>query len=840
MALEKSIEKLRMDLDELAFDLSITWSSLNDMIWRLMDNDLWLLSRNPCLVLSSVSDDHSEGLLRQPTFRAQLQALSQTRYDELNTPGWFHQSHRQEQACCIAYFSMEFMLSDALPIYSGGLGNVAGDQLKAASDLGVPVTAVGMLWQHGYFRQEFDSQGHQQALYPVNDTRQMPVRPLLDGSGNPVRLACHFPGWTIWLRGWQVNVGRNRLLLIDTNDPANPPPVRLIAGELYGGDLEMRLRQELVLGIGGWRLLEAAGVEPDVLHLNDGHAAFAVLERALSYQRKHNVDFEVALTATRAGNLFTTHTPVTAGFDRFPPALIEKYLGHYIQQELAQPVARVISLGQEQPGVPDSPFNMAWLAGRAAGAINAVSELHGATSRRIFEPLYPRWPAAEVPIGHVTNGIHLATWIGADALEAWKHWHKGQPSGGEPELSAEQALSSFSDQDLWNIRRRARSALLDYSRDHLARQRAIHGASLQQIDACQQWFDPDILTLGFARRFATYKRPNLLLHDPQRLLNLIQHSRWPVQLLVAGKAHPADLQGQAMLAQWHAFIRDTDSQGRIAFLDDYDMRVAQHLVSGVDVWINTPRRPWEASGTSGMKILANGGLNLSQLDGWWAEAYEPGLGWAIGDGSEEPEADPGADARDAEQLYQLLENEIIPTFYEHDADGLPRRWIQHIRSSMSNLVQEYSADRAVREYTERYYLPGALRYRERTKERSAVANLLRDRLTSLDEHWDEIKILDTRITRGPALTYKVEVAIDTGALPVNALCVQLYAEQRGHAPAQVLDMTLKPADEHAQTRLYVVEARGDREIEDFTVRIIPGSEYGLAVPLESQRVHWAS
>lgn len=640
-------------LRRLAFDQSIRWTSQNDDLWQLIDNDLWQLTRNPSLILSTVPEQRLEAILQRAECHRLVEGIVEAQQARLERPTWFASQNCGETLTRVAYFSMEYMLSEALPIYSGGLGNVAGDQLKAASDLGVPVTAVGMLWQHGYFRQSIGPDTHQQALYPVNDTRQMPIEPLLDADGAPLRLAIQLPGLQIWLRGWQATVGLNRLLLLDTNDPANPPIARLIASELYGGDNEMRLRQELVLGIGGWRLLEAAGLRPDVLHLNDGHAAFAVLERARSHMARERVSFSVALNATRAGNLFTTHTPVEAGFDRFPPELVSNYLERYAEYELGISLQALLAMGRKQPQDPREPFNMAYLATRGAGAVNAVSQLHGRTSRYIFRELYPRWPIESVPVGHVTNGIHLPTWVSPDAEAHWYELHGDDiPWRGTDQGSVDELLARVDDRWLWQIRQYARGELLAFVRSHLARSLAVHGASPAEIEVAGSRLHPEHLTLGFARRFASYKRPNLLLQDPERLAAILTHPAYPVQLLVAGKAHPADRTGQALLSEWQRFAARADIAGRVIFLEDYDMRIARHMVQGVDVWLNTPRRPWEASGTSGMKVLANGGLNLSQLDGWWAEAYAADLGWAVGDGLEH---EPEHDAADAEQLYRLLE-----------------------------------------------------------------------------------------------------------------------------------------------------------------------------------------
>jgi starch phosphorylase len=640
---------------------------------------------------------------------------------------------------------------------------------------------------------------------------------------------------TVWLRGWTVTVGGNRLLLLDSNDPANPAPVRLITSELYGGDLEMRLRQEIVLGIGGWRLLEAAGYEPEVMHLNDGHAAFAVLERVRSYMQSRQVSFPVALTATRAGNLFTTHTPVTSGFDRFPVELIEKYLQRYICQELDQPLEAILALGREHGDDPQEPFNMAFLATRCAGAVNAVSTLHGATSRHIFQSLFPRWPTAAVPIGHVTNGVHQPTWISRDAEEYWQALHgESLPWRGFSESRVDESFKSVTDQQLWGLRECSRCSLIDFVRGHLARSAAVHGASLAAIEGVGSLLDPHTLTLGFARRFATYKRPNLLLSDPERLLRILNHPTRPVQLLIAGKAHPADLVGQQLIAQWFAFIERPEVKGRVAFLEDYDMRVARHLVQGVDVWVNTPRRPWEASGTSGMKVLANGGLNLSQLDGWWAEACAGEVGWGIGDGAEHDES---YDAMDADQLYGLLEDQVIPAFYQRDEQGIARQWVTRMRASMGQLVMQFSADRAVRDYTEQYYLPAAMAYRARNAHDNRLAAELCRLREDLQARWDGIRFLDQQMVRHNG-RYHVQLQMELAGISPVYLRVQLYREGKERAAAELFDLRVDPATQVDGWVTYRGEVPDDSPEQAYTARVIADNSSGLNVPLESGLIAW--
>ncbi|MHB9090437.1 MAG: alpha-glucan family phosphorylase, partial [Chloroflexota bacterium] len=639
-------------LAELALDLRWSWSHATDEVWRQLDPVLWEFTQNPWIILQTVSRDKLQHESADPDFRKNVDALVQASRQAARTPAWFQQAHPQSPLTRVAYFSMEFMLSEALPIYSGGLGNVAGDQLKATSDLGVPVVGVGLLYQQGYFRQVIDKDGAQQALFPYNDPGQLPVTPVRQTNGEWLRLEVALPGYSVWLRAWQVQVGRVRLYLLDSNDAANLPAHRGITSELYGGGPELRLKQELLLGIGGWRLLGALGIQPEVCHLNEGHAAFAVLERARSLMQETGQPFEVALTITRAGNLFTTHTAVAAGFDRFAPALIEQYLGGYAEQKLGIAPPDLLALGRQNPNDSSESFNMAYLAIRGSGAVNGVSRLHGKVSRHIFAPVFPRWPEVEVPVGHVTNGVHMPSWDSEAADELWTEaCGKGRWLGTTEPL--EEEIRRVSDATLWRFRTAASQALVEYTRELLSRQLTASGASPKAVEEARHLFDPGALTLGFARRFATYKRPNLLLHDPERLLRLLANPQRPVQLILAGKAHPADQTGQALIQEWTRFIRRPEARSHVIFLSDYDMNLTEHLVQGVDIWINTPRRPWEASGTSGMKVLVNGGLNLSELDGWWAEAYSPEVGWALGDGQEHGD-DPAWDAVEADALYDLL------------------------------------------------------------------------------------------------------------------------------------------------------------------------------------------
>ena len=820
-------------LTELALDLRWAWHHGTDELWSELDPELWALTHNPWVVLQTASPTRVDELLAHPASRARVERLLAQRRDYHASAAWFPRTHPQAPLTRVAYFSMEFALSEALPIYAGGLGNVAGDQLKAASDLAVPVIGVGLLYQQGYFRQVVAGDGGQEELYPYNEPTQLPITPARGKDGAWLRLSVQWPGHEIWFRVWHVQVGRVALYLLDSNDPANPPASRGIVSELYGGGPELRLRQELLLGLGGWRVLRALGLEPEVCHLNEGHAAFAVLERARTFMEASGQPFDVALAVTRAGNLFTTHTALPAGFDQFAPSLIERYLGRYAEEHLGIEPRRLLALGRTRPDDRDEPFNMAYLAVRGSFAVNGVSRLHGTVSRRIFQPLFPRWPEIEVPVGHVTNGVHTPSWDSREADALWTTTCGAERWRGTL-ATITRDVAAASDDELWAMRGCARKALVAYVRERMASQVASWHATPDEAAAICACLDPDTLTLGFARRFAAYKRPNMLLHDPGRLLRLLADHERPVQLVMAGKAHPGDQPGRDLIKEWIAFTRRPEVQGRVIFLPDYDLHVAEHLVQGVDLWINTPRRPWEASGTSGMKVLVNGGLNLSELDGWWAEAYDPEVGWALGDGREHGD-DPAWDAAEAEVLYALLEGEVVPAFYTRDARGIPTGWIAKMRASMARLTPRFSANRVVREYTERQYLPLASAYRARAADRGSLGAQLLEWRRGVAEHWPEARFGGISVEPHGAERH-VTVPVYLGSLDPEAVRVELYADP-GHN-REPEHHPMEPARKLDRGNYeYEVNIPAARPIEDYTPRLIPRHP-NASIPLEIPEILW--
>jgi starch phosphorylase len=818
-------------LAELTLDLRWTWCHAADRLWQALAPDIWAHTQNPWLMLQSVSQRRLETLAQDPDFRAELDRLMQQRADYLSGNTWFCAQPQTVPAPVIAYFSMEYGLAEALPLYSGGLGVLAGDHLKAASDMGVPLVAIGLLYQEGYFRQMLDASGRQREIYTHNVPASMPVTPVRDADGAWLGVPIALPGRTVTLRVWQAQVGRVNLYLLDSNDAMNSPADRGITAKLYDGGNEMRLAQEIVLGIGGWRTLLALGLDVDVCHLNEGHAAGVTLERARHYMQQHQVDFWQALWATRAGNVFTTHTPVSAAFDTFPRELLDVY-GRDYAHELGISLAELLALGRRHMHADSEPFNMAYLAMRTCSQVNGVSRLHGAVSRRIFSELYPRWPEHEVPVAHITNGVHVPSWDSPWADGIWTQSCGKERWRGALETHTE-AIGRVTDAVLWTLCSEERADLVNYARQRLARQLGQRGADAQQVAAAQTVLDPNALTIGYARRFTEYKRPNLLLHDADRLARLLTRRDRPVQLIVAGKAHPQDEQGKQYVQDWAAFIRRADVRPHAVFLEDYDITLAQELVQGVDLWINTPRRPWEACGTSGMKVLANGGLNLSTLDGWWAEAYRPEVGWALGDGREHSDA--GRDAAEAEQLYSLLEHDIVPQFYDRDSDGIPTAWVARMRASMSSLAPQFSSTRMLCHYVERVYLPAAQRFRKRRD--SATARALHAWATALQQHWDTIHIAPPDV-RQEGADWAFDVQVYLGELTPDMVQVQLYAapadDGKSACHAMEAGGTLAGAQHgyHYRTRVPSV-----RPAQDYTVRVLP-QRPDVCLPQELPLILW--
>jgi glycogen phosphorylase len=829
--LPKKLERLA----ELAFDLRLIGSKTMSNVWRRLDPDAWVRCNNPYMVLQHAHQDALDRATKDTILIKELNRWLERQEVYMRSPGWFGTAYPESGLKRVAYFSMEFGLSEALPIYSGGLGILAGDHLKSASDLNVPIVGIGLLYQQGYFRQVVAENGWQLEAFPFNDPSSLPVTPVLDSDGRWPRVRLDLPGRTLFLRVWRAQVGKVYLYLLDSNHPLNNPWDRGITANLYAAGKEKRLLQEIVLGVGGWRLLEKLGIDVQICHMNEGHAAFAVFARALSFASQHNVSFEEALCATRAGNVFTTHTPVEAAFDRFDPALVLKY-GEPLARETGLSPEQFIALGRKDPVDRSEPFNMAYLAIRGSCHANGVARLHGRVSRSLFQVLFPNRPEIEVPIGHITNGVHIPTWHSEPASKLWEQaYGSDQPWLGDIN-GASKAVEKVSDEVLWDYRAEARKTLVDYVRQRLELQRRQRNVSESTIQQAHHVLDPNVLTLGFARRFTEYKRPNLLFSDCERFAEILRNPEMPVQIIVAGKAHPDDEAGKAMIQKTVLFSWRNDIQGHVVFLEDYDMVLAQHLAAGVDVWINNPRRPAEACGTSGMKMLVNGGLNCSTLDGWWPEAYSPEVGWAIGS---ECEHNGEGDGEDARALYGLLEQFIAPEFYNRDAAGIPRAWIARVRRSMTHLTEFFSSDRMVREYVEQAYLPAVQSYLRRASDNASLARELTRWSARIDEEWQGLRFGSVTVHRTEGkLLFDVQVFL--GGLDPDCVQVQLYAdpiEGSRHVCISMRHEERMPGTVNGHR--YQLTVPDQRPAEHFTARIVPYHPEAI-IPVECNKIFWNS
>jgi starch phosphorylase len=700
-------KSLHEQLSALAGNLWWTWQPDVSCLFRDLDPVRWRqLSHNPIALLAEFPLDRLEERVDQLVLRSAINNAYRRLLEYLHSQATWGTTHAGVlHIRPVAYFSAEFGLHESLPIYSGGLGVLAGDHLKSASDLGVPLVGVGLLYDQGYFLQRLDRAGWQQEEYLNLDVGRVPLEPATDASGRPVVVSIETRTGAIAARVWRLPVGRNTLVLLDSNVPGNRTEDQELTARLYGGDSRVRIRQELLLGVGGVRALEALDIHPGVIHVNEGHSAFATLEAVRQRMLGEGIGFEEARRRVAGQVVFTTHTPVPAGHDRFPAELIEEHLGP-LGDALGLSPPALMGLGRVEAGNAAEPFCMTVLALRLSQRANAVSAVHGQVSRRMWACLWPNRSEEEVPIGHITNGVHVHSWLAPQMQELYD-LHLGpdwKRRGGEPDVWA--GIQGVEDSALWETHQVLKARLLDFVRRRGAAQCAHRGEPAEDVARARQALDLDVLTIGFARRFAAYKRATLLLEDLDRLAGLINDPRRPIQIVFAGKAHANDHLGKELLQEICRLTRDPRFAGRVVFLENYGINVGRHLVQGVDVWLNTPRRPLEASGTSGQKVVLNGGLNLSVLDGWWAEAYDGSNGFAIGRGEVHSSADV-QDRHDAEDLYRVLEAGVIPLYYDRDADGLPRAWIARMKRAIRTLGWRFNADRMVMDYTRGCYLPAA-------------------------------------------------------------------------------------------------------------------------------------
>jgi len=762
---------------ELAYNLWWTWNPEAFELLRRMDLDLWReLRHNPVAMLARMRQERLERLAGDAAFLASVQRVSQQLESYFRQPTWFQKHFKEQDVGTIAYFSAEFGLHECLPIYSGGLGTLAGDHLKSASDLGIPLVGVGLLYRQGYFHQYLTQDGYQFEDYPDLDFSLLPVLPVRDKDHQPVTIKVDVGGHEVEAQLWKCVAGRVTLYLLDTNLMSNRPEDREITARLYGGDQEMRIRQEIMLGIGGVRALRAMGIRPTVCHMNEGHSAFLAIERVHQLMKDNELSFNEAREAVATSTVFTTHTPVPAGIDTFPASLVTRYLSSYCKKlSIREP--QLLELGRINAADVNEPFSMAVLALRLSYLSNGVSQIHGEVSRKMFSAVYPGVPVNEVPITSITNGIHTRSWLSSEVAHLFDQYLGPEWTEYTEDESAWDRVHLIPDAELWRSHERLRERLVAFCRRRLKLQLIARGAPPAEIDAADEALDPEALTLGFARRFATYKRATLLLYDMERLAAILANTERPVQLVLAGKAHPRDEAGKELIKKIVQFCKQSKLRNRIVFLEDYDMSIARSLVWGVDVWINTPIKLHEASGTSGMKVIPNGGLNMSVLDGWWPEAFDGDNGWAIGDrriyGNQDYQ-----DFLEANSLYDLLEKEVVPTFYERGPDGLPRRWIARMKASLQSCCPVFSTNRMVREYTEKLYLPAAERWQRFTAEQFKIARDVAAWRRQLLEHWNEVQIDEVRaeLPEVAVVGYQlpVEARVRLGTIDPSQVSVEIY------------------------------------------------------------------
>ncbi|MFP4322048.1 MAG: alpha-glucan family phosphorylase [Anaerolineales bacterium] len=840
-------------LSELAYNMRWSWDHDTIGLFRRLDPELWRQTDyNPIKLLGLLGQDRLNEVVQDPSFMTELGDVWDgfMRYmDDPNT--WYRANYGDKPKPFIAYFSMEFGLATCLANYSGGLGILSGDHMKSASDLDLPLVGVGLLYQEGYFRQYLNASGYQQEAYPLNDYSRMPVLPVYPDGTNEgsERLVIKVPmaEYTLHAYVWEAKVGRVSLYLLDANHPDNPQPLRDLTDRLYGGDRRTRIRQEILLGIGGYRMLQALDIHPTVVHLNEGHSAFSALERTRILMKEHpNLSFDEARDILATGSVYTIHTPVPAGLERFGFDLIDEHF-EWLWTELGLTRDEFHDLGREDMGGYDL-FSLPVMALQFASGSNGVSQLHGDVSRQMWQWMFPDVPEDEVPVGAVTNGIHVLTWLSAEMALLYDRyldpsWRK-DPANPETWKDVER----IPDTELWRTKERRRERMVAFARSRMRKQLIARGASQHEVAAAEGILNPDALTIGFARRFATYKRATLIFRDAERLIRMVNDPNRPVQFIFAGKAHPHDQPGKEFIKEIIEKTGIPELRNHIVFLENYDMTIGRYMVQGVDVWLNNPRRPKEASGTSGMKVIYNAGLNASILDGWWAEAYHPSLGWAIGKGEEyPPEQEELQDEIEANALYNLLETEIIPTFYNRGRDGLPREWVRMVKNSMRELAPFFTTYRMVRQYAEQYYMPAHERYAAITQPNIKPATAYAHWLENVKAEWKNVEVGDVQITAqqlpvGEQLTVKANVAL--GKLTPDDVRVQLYTgmlNSKGDiVEGEAYDM--QPANGKQKGPRYDFEGMvsfdtsGDRGI---SVRVLPKHET-LPDPFLTGYIRWAN
>jgi glycogen phosphorylase len=846
--IEPALPPKLKQLSEIAGNLRWSWHGDAQDLFRRVDQEVWeRCYHNPIAMLGLIGQDRLEQLAENDGFISHMHRVHENLQRYLDHAGWWPKTYGPNPAKpLVAYFCAEYGITEILPIYSGGLGVLAGDHMKSASELNVPMVGIGLLYQQGYFRQRLNADGWQLELFPRNDFANLPCQQVRDGSGAELTIDIDLAGHVVRAYVWRVRVGRIDLYLLDTNVPSNSPEDRHITAQLYGGDQEMRIRQEIILGVGGVRMLGALGFSPKVYHMNEGHSAFLSLERIRLLMSEHNIDFHTASEIVASSNVFTTHTPVPAGNDAFEPWMIEKYMGDFAERLGISP-EHFLGLGRQETGNKDEPMCLTILAMRMARYRNGVSELHGNISKNLWAGVWPGVPNDEIPIKHITNGIHTPSWISHELSTLYDRYLGPDWSEKWTDTSTWQAADNIPDPELWRTHERRREGLVSFARRRLRKQLAKRGAGGAELATAQEVLDPEALTIGFARRFATYKRAGIILSDIPRLEKLLNNPDKRVQIIFAGKAHPRDNPGKDLIRQIVHISRQEPFKRSLLFLEDYDINVARYLVQGVDIWLNTPLRPMEASGTSGMKVSANGGLNVSILDGWWAEAYRPDLGWAIGSGESYDDLE-YQNRVESQALYDLLEKDIVPLFYRRGKDNLPREWIAMMKASIRDLAPVFSSNRMVHDYAANFYAPAANQFDRLTDNDLELAKTLSDWKHKLHEHFGNIRIesvSDNIDADGNAAkvgkTIRVEATVDLGHLSPDDVLVELYfgaLDEDGQLNTGNAVIMPQVNSEDRPARYVVEMPCPSSGRAGYTVRILPKHE-ALTHPLEMSMIRWA-
>lgn len=843
--LPKELEKLR----DIAYNLYWTWNPDIRELFKRLDRDLWVeTNHNPVQMLGLISQGRLSEVAQDDGFRAHLDRAFTNLQQYLSEKTWYERNNGSHQNFNIVYFSAEFGLTECLQTYSGGLGVLAGDHLKASSDLGIPLIGMGLLYKVGYFQQYLNSEGWQHERYEINDFDNLPMTLILDENKEPLILSVKMAERNVYYQIWKISVGRIPLYLLDTNVSENSEADRKITDSLYGGNVETRIQQEILLGIGGINALQFMGIEPSVCHMNEGHSAFLSLERIRSLIQNQGLNFQEAKEVGLYSNVFTTHTPVPAGIDVFPNELVEKFLGQYYRNELKISDSEFYSLGSIYHHRESSVFNMAHLAMNTCGFINGVSKLHSEVSRKMWSSGYPNVPLNEIPIGYVTNGIHIRSHISREYDDLFIQYIGEKWIRNPASSSLWERVDTIPDEEFWRLHERRRARLVAFVRKRLIKQIKDKNGTQSEIETAGEVLDPSALTIGFARRFATYKRATLIFHDLDRLARILNNDAQPVQIVIAGKAHPKDEEGKRFIQEIYLISKEEQFKRKVVFIENYDLNVASYLVQGCDIWLNNPRRPLEASGTSGMKVIANGGLNLSVLDGWWDEAYSPEIGWEIG-GREEFSDPAYQDKIESRQIYNLIETRIAPLFYARGQDHLPRAWISMIKNSMKKLGPVFNTQRMVQQYFEKYYSPANEKRYKLLESNSVGARELTAWKKYVKEKWNQISVdgVETSVAAKQIFIgqeYPVKANVNLGELKPEDVEVQIYfgplEEQDNPQYFSTVPMTVTGSKTEDGVYTYSGVLKSNRSGQQgFTIRIVPKNSL-LISPFELGVVYWAS